>query len=315
MVELKDAQETLYLLFNRAINNYDGLKNLNSFKDIFNKINIYENDLNIKYKIIKEMIKQNKYHEEIITFLNEKVKTFHNKIYNYYSKIYTKLNSLQTIIRYNMSSIFSDLSSCESQTEMVLYYEYSNIKKETNQININYSNYIKEYDKKIEYKSKSDHMTNEAIAYIYNINEYAEFKLNFTYKGGIWEKPKLLVTLVDKSKPNKIDLDFFTSCGKCCIEGQTYNLTLNDVNFTTIVEYDINTSSIIINTSTNIEEYSITESVYRNQQKSFKSIYAEFNGTVVNRSECSKDGNLTIYEKNIVKINVKHFNDLHIFTI
>ena len=156
------------------------------------------------------MIKQNKYHEEIITFLNEKVKTFHNKIYNYYSKIYTKLNSLQTIIRYNMSSIFSDLSSCESQTEMVLYYEYSNIKKETNQININYSNYIKEYDKKIEYKSKSDHMTNEAIAYIYNINEYAEFKLNFTYKGGIWEKPKLLVTLVDKSKPNKIDLDFFT---------------------------------------------------------------------------------------------------------
>ena len=311
MVESRDAQETLYLLYNRALNNYNGFNNLNVLKDIFNKINDYENELNIENKIIKELIKENKYNEEIITFLNEKINTLQTKLYNYYVQIYNNLNSLQTDIRINMSSIYSYLSSCENITENVLYHEYKDIRNETNKINFNYSNYINESSPKITYKSISDHMTNEAFAYIYNINEYVEFKSDYTYTGCIWERPKFKVTIINKSKPNKMHLDFFSSCGKCCTEGHMYNLTLNGVNFTTIVEYDMNTSSIIINTYTNIERYVIYEDIYRKEQQS-KTWKAEWNGTVVNAIFCTKDENITIYKSYLKEFNAKNFSNLQI---
>ena len=211
-----------------------------------------------------------------------------------------------------MSSIYSYLSSCESITELTLYHEYRDIKKVTKAINYKYSNYIPEFSRNIEYESKSDHMTTEAKAYIYNINEYAEFKLDFTYNGGIWERPKLKATIVDKSRPNKIVLDFFSNCGECCIEGHMYNITLNGVDFTTVVEYDIKTSSIKINTYENIEKSSITESAYRKEQL-LKIIEQEWDGIWVNRTMCLKKENLTIYEKNTTEINAKNFNDLQIF--
>ena len=295
------------------INNYNGFNNLNAFKDIFDKINNYENDLNIEYKIIKKLINENKYNEKIIAFLNEKINTLQTKLYNYYDQISNKLNSLQTIVRNNMSSIYSYLSSCESLTENVLSHEYKDIRNQTNQINFNYSNYINESNQKIEYKSISDHMTNEAFAYIYNINEYVEFKLDFTYTGDIWEKPKIKIIIVNKSKPNRMYLDFFSDCGKCCQEGLMYNLSLNGMNFTTVVEYDINTSSIIINTYTNIERFSIFESIYRKKQV-LKSFYAVFNGTVVNRTSCTDDENLTIYNQYLKEFKAKNYSDLQIFT-
>ena len=155
-------------------------------------------------------------------------------------------------------------------------------------------------------------MTNEALAYIYNINEYVEFKSDYTYTGGIWERPKFKVTIINKSKPNKIHLDFFSSCGKCCTEGHMYNLTLNGVNFTTIVEYDMNTSSIIINTYTNIESYVIFEDLYKKEQQSI-TWESEWNGTVVNYTHCTKDENITIYKSYLKEFNAKNFSNLQIF--
>ena len=92
-----------------------------------------------------------------------------------------------------------------------------------------------------------------------------------------------------------------------------YNITLNGVSFTTVVEYDIKTSSIKINTYENVEKSSITESAYRKEQL-LKIIEQEWDGIWVNRTMCLKKENLTIYEKNTTEINAKHFNDLQIFT-
>ena len=92
-----------------------------------------------------------------------------------------------------------------------------------------------------------------------------------------------------------------------------YNLSLNGMNFTTVVEYDMNTSSIIINTYTNIERFSIFESIYRKKQV-LKSFYAVFNGTVVNRTSCTDDENLTIYNQYLKEFKAKNYSDLQIFT-
>ena len=92
-----------------------------------------------------------------------------------------------------------------------------------------------------------------------------------------------------------------------------YNITLNGVSFTTVVEYDIKTSSIKINSNMNIEKYSITESSYR-KEREFKSIKEEFDGIIVNRIFCLKQENLTLYGKNITEISAKQLSDLQIFT-
>ena len=125
------------------------------------------------------------------------------------------------------------------RTETTLYYQYRDIKRITNQINYNYSNYINKDNQTIEYVSKPDHMLNMANSYIYNKSEYVEFKSDFTYNRVIWERTKIIAGIVDKSKHFKIDLDFYSSLGGYCLKGNMYNITLNGVNFTTIIEYDM----------------------------------------------------------------------------
>ena len=125
------------------------------------------------------------------------------------------------------------------RTETTLYYQYRDIKRITNQIKYNYSNYINKDNQTIEYVSKPDHMLNMANSYIYNKSEYVEFKSDFTYNRVIWERTKIIAGIVDKSKPFKIGLDFYSSLGGYCLKGNMYNTTLNGVNFTTIIEYDM----------------------------------------------------------------------------
>ena len=318
-VETKDVQETLNLLSDRAFNNYIGIQNLNAIKEFYNKINNYKNDLNIDYKRIRNMIITNKYSEEIITFLLGKLNALQDKLFNYYYQIYEDFDLFELFLHNNMSTIYSYLSQIRNLTEYSLYYKYRDIGQETKQINYNYSNYIEKYKLDKEYTSKSDHMTNKANAYIYDITEYVEFKLNFFYNGGIWEKPKVKAIIVDKSKPNKIDLDLYSSCGDCCDEGHAYNISLNDINFTTVVEYDMNTSSIIINTFTNIDKFYVTESVYR-KEKTYIMFNSTFGGEygdkkyVVGDIHCLKDYNLTEYMRNHIEFVGKNYSDIKIFT-
>ena len=254
------------------------------------------------------MINNNKYNEEINSFLIGKVNSLNITLYNYYNQIYNKFAQYKNFWIGDMDNLYSYLSSCAQSTRFVLNSEYQKIYKETKLINTKYLNFIQKFDQKIEYESKADHMTNYANADIFNINEYAEYKLDLILEGTNYLRPKVKGRIVDKTKPGKLNLDIYSKCGKCCIEGHTYNITLNNANYTTTVEYDARTSSINITTYENIEKYYFTEITYRKEQLE-KRVNENFDSIVVNISKCSRrEDNFTIYMQNTTEISAKYSN-------
>ena len=316
-VESKDVEETLNILLNRINNNYKGISNLDIFIYFFTKINNYIGNLGIETKNIKEMIDKNKYNDEINSFLIGKVNTLYNFLNNYYNQTYNKFSQYKNYWMGDMSNLYSHLSTCIKVTSSVLNSEYQKIYKEIKPINTKYSKFIPKYDQIIKYESKSDHMTNYANANIFDINEYAEFKLDLLLEGTSFIRPKVKGRIVDKTKPRQVDLDIYSKCGKCCIEGHIYNITFNDTNYTTTVEYDTKTSSINITSYTNIEKYYFTEITYKKDQLE-QTTNENFDTIVVNITRCSGRGNngnnMTIYMQNTTEISAKHFNESMIIT-
>ena len=312
-IESKDVEETLNILLNRAYNNYNGFSNLDIFIYFKNRINNYKNNVNIETKNIKEMININKYNDEITSFLLGKVNSLSTFLINYFNQIDNKFNNYKNLWMGDWSSISSIINTCTSVTRRILNNEYQKIFREIKPINYKYTNNIKNFNLQNEYEGKSDHMSNNASVNIFNVGEYAEFKLDLILEGYNFIRPKVKGRIVDKSKPEKVDIELYSKCGRCCKNGQIYNITLNDVNLTTTIEYDTITSSINITTYANIEKYYFKEIVYRKEQKEIvKNV--TFDTIVTPFISCSKDKNNNIYLENVTEISAQHFNDTIIVT-
>ena len=256
------------------------------------------------------MITKNKYNDEINTFLNEKVLALQTFLQNYYNQIYSKFNTFYYYLEGDINSIYYNLNEISICTRAILNSEYVKIYNKTKPIDYKYSNYIEKYNKPIEHEQNADHMTIKGNASIYNIKEYAEFKLDIILEGRYFIRPKVKGRIVDKSIPERVELNIYSDCGKCCKEGYLYNITMNDSNYTMTVEYDTKTNNINITTYTNIEKYNITEIMYSFKQKE-KNITENFDNKIfVNFTVCLKDyTNYTINYANSYEEPAKNFNN------
>ena len=214
-IESKDVEETLNILLNRAYNNYNGFSNLDIFIYFKNRINNYKNNVNIETKNIKEMININKYNDEITSFLLGKVNSLSTFLINYFNQIDNKFNNYKNLWMGDWSSISSIINTCTSVTRRILNNEYQKIFREIKPINYKYTNNIKNFNLQNEYEGKSDHMSNNASVNIFNVGEYAEFKLDLILEGYNFIRPKVKGRIVDKSKPEKVDIELYSKCGRC----------------------------------------------------------------------------------------------------
>ena len=308
-VESKDVEETLNLLKNKALNNYNGMNNLDAFKNFNKKTNDYINLANLEYKNINEIIANNKYNDEISFFLFGKVNRLYNILYNYYYQINSRFYSYENYLVYNMSNIYTHLYYCYYYTRLILNSEYQKIYNETKPINHKYiNNNVKKFND-ISYGHDSEHMNDNATVSLDNLREYTEFTLDLILDNNYFKRPKVKGRIVDKSIPRNIILDIYSKCGECCQEGHLYNITLNDSNYTMTLEYDTKTSSINITTYTSIDKYTITEIIYKNETKELK-INENFDTILANFSFCLSDkNNFTIKYQNTTKISAKNYTN------
>ena len=315
IMESIDVKEILNQLYNIAYNNYNLINKLDAFDNFVKTINVYQNNSDIEVKNIREMIHLSRYNNEIKSFLNNKLNTLKNKIYNYYYNINYRLLLLNSNLSDNMLIIKSYLDSCNSNTRYVLNSEYEKIYSESKLIHEKkYLNNIEIFDKEPYYNLSSEHMKNYAKASLYNINEYADFKLNVYLEGTDFKKPRVKGSIIYKSIPEKIEIDIYHECGICCKEGHKYYIYLNDINYTMTVEYDTISSNINLNTYTNIEKYNFTEIVYKEEIKEILINVAFDDSIKFNYPSCSKAiNNFTIYDKIFnekAKINFNNSNTI-----
>ena len=101
-------------------------------------------------------------------------------------------------------------------------------------------------------------MLTNVTAYLKDLTEYGEFKLEFTLEGDKFKVPKIKAKIVDKTIPKKVTINVLSEFGFCYYEGYQFDIDFNDASFTTTIEYDIKSSYINITSYKDIQKYEYT---------------------------------------------------------
>ena len=254
-IESKDVEETLEQLMNKTNNVVKYIDNINTFATYESKIKDYQNNLNIDFKNIKEMIAKNQYIDEIDIYLKEKLINITYTLSNYYKHINSSIYILKNDLLESIKNINNSLSFCTDITSYILNNEYQKISDTTEIINKYHQNYIDEYSDVIKYKHQSENMMIQANAYIKKLNEYAEFKLDLVLEGNKFKIPKVKAKILNKIIPKEV-LIIISSGNSFCHEKQyKFIIEPNDANYTMNLEYDTKSNYINITTLSNIENY------------------------------------------------------------
>ena len=253
-IESKDVEETLEQLVNKANNVRKYIDNMNTFFIYERNIKSYQNNLNIDYKNIKEMIVKNHYIDEIDKYLKEKLMNMTNILSNYYKHINSSIYFLKIDLLEAIKNIHNSLSFCTDITSYILNNEYQKISDSTKRINKIRRNYT-DYSNTIKYKLQSENMMVNANAHIKKKNEYAEFKLDLTFEGNKFKIPKVKAKILNKIIPKEALVTISSGNGFCHQKQYIFSIESNNANYTMSLEYDTKSNYINITTFSNIESY------------------------------------------------------------
>ena len=255
-LESKYVEESLEQMINKTRNVKQYIDTLNAFTETEQIIKNYKNTLNIDYRRINTTIELNKYNDEIDKFLKEKLSNLTKILSNYYDSINSTFSKLKNGIKDSINSIKYSLDTITEITKETLNGRYQRMSDSTNRINKNVVNYIEKYDEEdLKYTQKSENMLTTVTADIKKLNEYAEFKLDFTLEGEKFKIPKIKSKIVDITVPKNVQINVLSDYGFCYYKGFQFDINFNNANFTTTIEYDIKTSYINITTYKDIEQY------------------------------------------------------------
>ena len=254
-IESKYVEETLEQLVNKTRNVQKYLDNINTFVNYERIIKNYQNNLNIDYKNIKEMIAKNQYIDEIDEYLKQKLTQMTYVLSNYYKNINSTIYFLKIDLLDSIKNILNSLDFCTDITSYILNNEYQKISDSTERINKTRKNHIENYSDIIKYKHQAENMMNEAKAYIKNLNEYSEFYLDLTLEGNKFKIPKVKARILNKIIPQDVQVIITSANGFCHENYYKFTIGLNDANYTMSLEYDTKSNYINITTFSNIDSY------------------------------------------------------------
>ena len=254
-IESKDVEESLELLVNKTRNIKLYIDTLYFFTEKKNIFKNFKNQINIDYKNIKQKIILNEYNDEINSFLKEKLLNLTNKLYNYYDSINTTFLNFQKEISDSINEINYSMNNLMEITKNTLNKKYKDISRLTERINKTRINLIEEFSEDIKYTQKSENMLTTGIAYINNINEYAEFYMDLILEGNKFIKPKIKAKIVDKTIPKDVKIIISSDYGFCYSKLYLFEIEFNEANYTSTIEFDTKTNYINITTYIDIDKY------------------------------------------------------------
>jgi hypothetical protein len=303
-------EETFQKILSTSTNIKNYFDSLEAFNDFDKKINKYKNNINIGYKASKELIARNEYEEEIDNYLNNKLTNLTNIANNYYNQINESYYNLRDFLNKSLVHIYNTLNQCANITYITFNDEYDKIANETNEINSKYSK-TEERLNQIEYTKKTEHKQNKVKADVFDFREYSEFKFDLILEGTTHKKPRVMATIVDKSRPKKIALNVSSPFGTCGENINELEVEFNDANYTMNIDYS-GGSNITVTTFTNFEKYKYSTEVYQIGETN-ETTTVDANGIEIEfRTKCKKAKTKVFKNKFDTEVEEKKYNETEI---
>ena len=240
----------------------DFIQSFNLFSNFEDKINKYINDIEYQNGLSEEAIKKNpdNYDDlktELIK-LNSHTKKYYNKTNSTYYKI--KESIIESILLIN-----EYIENCSNITFETIANKYGEIKDNFNPINkkdeeekesIIIDTYTENGGEDLSY-------TIETKVEKYKIDN--EITLDLLFEDGKNKNPKIIGKVVNKNKPKKLEIDFYSKVGQSCGKiGRRINAEFNNITLSTDINFNGEYNNVQINNNFEYEEYNVKTKFYEN---------------------------------------------------
>ena len=230
------------------------------FEDLKKMISSYIIQLNTSYDNSKQSIKDN--FEIDSQVLYDKLENLRNICLCYYDNINERILELNNYISKSINEFNDLLIKCANITYQTFIHKYDEISNESKSI------YEKAY--KEEYESKMDYdSTSQNTKYLTNITftdllEEAEFlfELIFEEEENI-KKPKVIASIINRSRPKKVVIKISSIINGCEKIVHEIKIDFNNINYTTNIEFDTNSTNIFSYIFANFESFNYYLKTYK----------------------------------------------------
>ena len=274
-----------------SLNNKEFIQSFNLFDD---KINECINNLKTQYKEAENIIKKNKYYDELKLILDK----LYNTSINYYIQANNIYYEMKNSIIKSIFSIDELIQKSKNITLEIITKKYIEIKNNFSPIKIQ----INKTEESINLITQDNIFSIDNKIINYDILN--EFALDIIFENNDFKKPKIIGKIINKNKPRKYLIDFYSKIGICGRLGKKYEVEFNNISFSTDMIFDGYLNILQINITSDFDEYLITTQIYESKEL-MQSIMV--NGIELKYPSTCK---MLLKEKYIEEISSKNKNNL-----
>lgn len=306
-IEDNKLNETLKLIKNSSLSIIEFIINLNQFLILEEKIKKYINQINEQYALSLNNIKNMEYNEadkEKLYIISEELKKYST---DYFTKANSSYYQTKKYIEDSFNQINELIEQCVTTTYEQINNKYSEI--QNNFIPINY---IINEEKLIEIDRHNENINGMDYIIETKIDKYLvenEIIIDIQYEDGTINIPKVVGKIINKSRPHKMIIDFYTNFGAACeIKGRRMTINFNNINFTSNFIFDSSLNNIIIYNNIDFDKYNIKNEKYTIKELNFIKVVGGITFVFPQLCISTIDG-----ENEIEKINAKKNSTIEIF--
>ena len=255
--------ETFHEIKNSSENIKQFIESLNLFKEFEEKINKYINDINYQYGISQNTIKKNKdYYDD----LNDKLYELNAYSMAYYKKVNSSYHGTKELIRESIDKLNELIEKCTNITFKTVADKYIEIKNKFNAIDDINKKEEDEQDLK-DYSETIDNKTYTLKTKIKSYKTENEIKLEINFEDGEMKKPKIEGYLINKNRPESLEIDIFSKYGqKCGKFGRKISAQINNISLSVDLNFDGGLNNGLFISKTDFDEYTIKNYFYETKE-------------------------------------------------
>ena len=245
----------------------DSLKNMKIFVNSYEKFEDFEKklstnilNLNISYDSSKNSIINNFDMDSNILF--NKLDYVRNIILLYYNRVNTSYYSLKNYLFESINEIDILLNKCANITYEVFTRKYEEISNEAELIEEEFNELEneKEIENTTSISQNGKFITSVQIEKIKK-SAKIEFRLIFEEEGNI-KKPRVIAGITNLNKPEKVTFKINSNYGTCGAIIEEIILYPNNINYTTYIDFNTDSTYIIENITANFATYTFSTEKY-----------------------------------------------------
>lgn len=242
----------------------------------------------MSYKESQDTIDNVYKEDDVYDILNEKLQKLNDIGLNYYLEIKESFNSLKNYIMDSLNDIYYAINECANSTYKTFELKYEQISNDSESIDKDIDKNENEINdiKHTSISSNTEYITTTKME---SLIKKARFRFSLiTEEDGDIKRPKVKASVINQIRPKNLVFEVSSPFGTCGKNIQRIEIEFNNVNFTTDLNFDTQSTLINVTTITDFESYQYKIGKYKVENSDDTFCYEYLDIIICIEGECDE---------------------------